>query len=80
MLRLWLYPNPLTLGHCSRFRRKNKAIYLFILLLNRTFAHEKEKEGLRKPVDELQLLHIYDKSDYEKISDTFLRDLLIRMG
>ena len=29
--------------------------------------------------DELQLLYIYDKSDYENISDTFLRDILKRI-
>ena len=29
--------------------------------------------------DELQLLYIYDKSDYENITDTFLRDILKRM-
>ena len=29
--------------------------------------------------DELQLIYIYDKADYEDISDTFLRDILKRM-
>ena len=29
--------------------------------------------------DELQLLYIYDKSDYENITDAFLRDILKRM-
>lgn len=29
--------------------------------------------------DELQLLYIYDKADYENISDNFLRDILKRM-
>lgn len=29
--------------------------------------------------DELQLIYIYDKADYENISDTFLRDMLKRM-
>ena len=29
--------------------------------------------------DELQLLYIYDKSDLENISDSYLRDLLKRM-
>ncbi len=29
--------------------------------------------------DELQLLYIYDKSDYENITDTFLRDILKRI-
>lgn len=29
--------------------------------------------------DELQLLYIYDKSDYGSISDSYLRDLLKRM-
>lgn len=30
--------------------------------------------------DELQLIYIYDKADYENISDTFLRDILNRMN
>ena len=34
---------------------------------------------VRFTVDELQLLYIYDKSDYENISDSFLRDVLKRM-
>lgn len=29
--------------------------------------------------DELQLLYIYDKADYENVSDTFLRDVMKRM-
>jgi len=29
--------------------------------------------------DELQLLYIYDKSDFENISDAYLRDILKRM-
>ncbi len=29
--------------------------------------------------DELQLIYIYDKSDYENVSDAFLRDILTRM-
>ena len=29
--------------------------------------------------DELQLIYIYDKSEYKNISDTFLRDILKRM-
>ncbi len=29
--------------------------------------------------DELQLIYIYDKSDYANISDDFLRDILARM-
>ena len=29
--------------------------------------------------DELHLLYIYDKSDYENITDAFLRDILKRM-
>ena len=30
--------------------------------------------------DELQLIYIYDKSDFENVSDIFLRDVLKRMG
>ena len=30
--------------------------------------------------DELQLLYIYDKADYENISDVYLRDILKRMN
>ena len=30
--------------------------------------------------DELQLIYIYDKADYDNISDTYLRDILKRMG
>ncbi|MBR3522693.1 MAG: type II toxin-antitoxin system RelE/ParE family toxin [Prevotella sp.] len=29
--------------------------------------------------DELQLLYIYDKADFENVSDTFLRDVMKRM-
>ncbi len=29
--------------------------------------------------DELQLIYIYDKADYENVSDVFLRDILKRM-
>jgi len=29
--------------------------------------------------DELQLLYIYDKADYENISEVFLKDILQRM-
>lgn len=29
--------------------------------------------------DELQLLYIYDKSDYENVSDSYLRDIMKRM-
>ncbi len=29
--------------------------------------------------DELQLIYIYDKADYENVSDFFLRDILSRM-
>ena len=34
---------------------------------------------VRFTADELQLLYIYDKSDYENISDSFLRDVLKRL-
>ena len=34
---------------------------------------------VRLIADELQLLYIYDKSDYENVSDAFLRDVLKRM-
>ena len=30
--------------------------------------------------DELQLLYIYDKADYENISEAFLKDILARMN
>ena len=30
--------------------------------------------------DELQLIYIYDKSDFENVSDIFLRDILKRMA
>ena len=29
--------------------------------------------------DELQLLYIYDKADFENVSDAFLRDIMKRM-
>ena len=29
--------------------------------------------------DELQLIYIYDKADFENVSDSFLRDILKRM-
>ena len=34
---------------------------------------------VRIVADELQLLYIYDKADYENVSDTFLRDIMKRM-
>ncbi len=34
---------------------------------------------VRIVADELQLLYIYDKADYENVSDAFLRDLMKRM-
>jgi len=34
---------------------------------------------VRIMADELQLLYIYDKADYENVSDAFLRDLMKRM-
>jgi hypothetical protein len=34
---------------------------------------------VRIVADELQLLYIYDKADYENVSDTFLRDVMKRM-
>ena len=34
---------------------------------------------VRLIADELQLLYIYDKSDYENVSDAFLRDVMKRM-
>ena len=34
---------------------------------------------VRLVADELQLLYIYDKADYENVSDTFLRDVMKRM-
>lgn len=34
---------------------------------------------VRIVADELQLLYIYDKADYENISDAFLRDIMKRM-
>ena len=37
-------------------------------------------ESARIVEDELQLIYIYDKADYDNISDTYLRDILKRMG
>lgn len=34
---------------------------------------------VRITADEIQLLYIYDKSDFENISDLFLREILLRM-
>ena len=34
---------------------------------------------VRIVADELQLLYIYDKADYENVSDDFLRDVIKRM-
>lgn len=34
---------------------------------------------VRIVADELQLLYIYDKSDFENINDAFLHDILKRM-
>ena len=34
---------------------------------------------VRIVADELQLLYIYDKSDFENISDAYLRDIMKRM-
>ena len=34
---------------------------------------------VRIVADELQLLYIYDKADFENVSDTFLRDVMKRM-
>lgn len=34
---------------------------------------------VRLIADELQLLYIYDKADYENVSDAFLRDVMKRM-
>ena len=34
---------------------------------------------VRIVADELQLLYIYDKADYENVSDIFLRDIMKRM-
>ena len=34
---------------------------------------------VRIVMDELQLLYIYDKSDFENVSDAYLRDILKRM-
>lgn len=35
---------------------------------------------IRMVVDELQLLYIYDKADYENVSDKYLSDILRRMS
>ena len=35
---------------------------------------------VRIVADELQLLYIYDKADFENVSDAFLRDIMKRMG
>lgn len=34
---------------------------------------------LRIVMDELQLIYIYDKADFENVSDAYLRDILKRM-
>lgn len=34
---------------------------------------------VRIVMDELQLLYIYDKADFENVSDSYLRDILKRM-
>ena len=34
---------------------------------------------VRIVADELQLLYIYDKADFENVSDAFLRDIMKRM-
>ncbi len=34
---------------------------------------------VRIVADELQLLYIYDKADFENVSDVFLRDVMKRM-
>ena len=34
---------------------------------------------VRIVMDELQLLYIYDKADFENVSDAYLRDILKRM-
>lgn len=34
---------------------------------------------IRIIMDELQLLYIYDKADFENVSDSYLRDILKRM-
>ena len=34
---------------------------------------------MRIVADELQLLYIYDKADYENVSDVFLCDIMKRM-
>ena len=34
---------------------------------------------VRIVADELQLLYIYDKADFENVNDTFLRDVMKRM-
>ena len=35
---------------------------------------------IRIVMDELQLLYIYDKADFENVSDAYLRDILKRMS
>jgi mRNA-degrading endonuclease RelE of RelBE toxin-antitoxin system len=35
---------------------------------------------VRIVADELQLLYIYDKADFENVSDSYLRDILKRMN
>lgn len=35
---------------------------------------------LRIVDDELQLIYIYDKADFENVSDSYLRDILKRMA
>lgn len=35
---------------------------------------------VRIVLDELQLLYIYDKADFDNINDAFLRDVMRRMG
>ena len=35
---------------------------------------------IRIVADELQLLYIYDKADFENVSDSYLRDILKRMN
>ncbi len=38
-----------------------------------------KKLRVRIVADELQLLYIYDKADYENVSDVFLCDIMKRM-
>ena len=35
---------------------------------------------VRIVLDELQLLYIYDKADFDNINDAYLRDVMRRMG